>query len=189
MGQGEEGALSDSLAPLVETPGPAPLASLLLGRTLFLSSIPGLLLCLLFPEPLQVPLHPGHKVRMYQVPIPGTGVMGFALMPDCPLGTSRKKSRNMWLCQVWSKWACPWALGLTNNLLLLGAKEASQAPCTWCPGPRGLPLGAQSPQGKEPGKGRGELPMLPRAWLPDTFPSCIRLCHQSAFPGDMPPTN
>lgn len=64
----------------------------------------------------------------------------------------------MWLCQVWSKWAHPWAPGLANNLPLLEAKETkSQAPCTWCPEPRDQPLGAQRPQEKEPGRGQAEL--------------------------------
>lgn len=142
----------------METPGLVPLPSLLLCLTLFFSSFPGPLLCLLFPESLQIPLPSG--LAQLSVLSPSVYVRdlvpwGFGPIPGCPLGTSRKKSRNMWLCQVWCKWAHPWALGLAKEI-------TSQAPCTWCPEPRGLPLGAQGPQGKETGKSHREPPMLLR---------------------------
>lgn len=98
--------------------------------------------------------------------------MGFAPIPGCPLGTSRKQSRNMWLCQVWSKNACPWAPSLANKFPLpLEAKETT-APASLHLAPRaqGPASRCPTPAGKERGRGQGEphTPQGQQAWPPPT---------------------
>lgn len=87
--------------------------------------------------------------------------MGLVPMPGCPLGTSRKQSRNMRSCWVWNKCARPWTPSLANNLplLLSEAKETtSQVSCTCCSEPKDQPLGAQRPQEKNQQGAKGSSP-------------------------------
>lgn len=119
--------------------------------------------------------------------------MGLVPMPGCPLGTSRKQSRNMRSCWVWSKCARPWAPSLANNLplLLSEAKETtSQVSCTCCSEPKDQPLGGPTPSGKEPARGQGRIPAIQgqQAWPPPTSQGCTRFYHQSALPQNVSPT-